>query len=203
MPDDDAVEAKKRPRKAPKKVAPPAGAPETNAPEAAAADSPESDGQDAPTKPWFRRAGRALVRPAVLWGGLAALVIAGNVWMYVLVQGWRSEDESLRDEVRASAQTVAESEATIAYHSAMLDLLDSQAQAAADWTTDTEASRDEQEVIADGYKDAVLSYITCSDERAAAIAVGWANHSDAAHVAAANAACAAAAATLNTLKAGE
>jgi hypothetical protein len=211
VPKDEAPEAKK-PRRASastKKAEDAAPAPKkddaTTATAASAATETEAAGaaEAAPRPSWIRRAGRAVVKPVVLWSAVAALVVAGNAWMYVLVQGWRAEDETLRDEIRASAESVAQSDAAIAYHSSMLDLIDSQTQAAEDWTTSTEASRDEEVAIADGYKEVVLDYITCSNERSAAIKTAWANGNDAAHKAAASKACSAAAAKLKTLKGGE
>ena len=168
------------------------------------AAAPEGDAlqNDAATAPRKRSILRRIFRPWVVTALVTAFIIAGNLWMYLLLDGWRTEDRELREAAHAAAASVGEANAVIESQEAMLALLASQAQAAQDRATELDDQIAAKKDISDGYKNAALAYERCGDKRAEAIATLWAGGSASALVAAADAECAAAEAQLNALEGG-
>ncbi len=151
-----------------------------------------------PQRSLFRR----ILRPWVVMSLLAVVVIAGNAWMFLTIDGWRTEDAKLREAARVAANSVGASNATIESQSEMMALLKKQADAAAAWSTDLGSDIDAAKELSDAYKGVALGFERCGDERAQAIAALWASRSASALTAAADADCAAAQAQLDALAGG-
>ncbi len=145
---------------------------------------------------------RRVVRPAIAWGVAGVLVVAGNVWMYRVIDGWRAEEASLREQARASGDSIGVSDGTIAFQVNVLALLARQSGAAQAWSTTLQAEADAQAANADAYKEVALGFERCGDQRAAAIAAIWAGASGSAAIASADAECSAAQQQLDALAAG-
>jgi hypothetical protein len=145
---------------------------------------------------------RRIFRPWVVIAIVTAFIVAGNVWMYLLVDGWRMEDRELRASAHATATSIGEANAVIESQEAMLALLASQAEAAQDRAAELDGEIAAKKEVSDGYKAAALAYERCGDKRAEAIAALWSGGSASALVAAADAECAAAQAQLSALEGG-
>lgn len=145
---------------------------------------------------------RRVFRPAVVWGIVGAVVVAGNVWMYLLIDGWRTDEAVLREQARASGNSIGESDATIAFQSNVLALLGGQSGAAQAWLMTLQTEADAEAARADAYKEVALGFERCGDQRAAAIAALWAGGSGSSSIASANAECSTAQAQLDALAAG-
>ena len=145
---------------------------------------------------------RRIFRPWVVIAIVTAFIVAGNVWMYLLVDGWRTEDRELRESAHVAAASIGEANAVIESQEAMLALLASQAEAAQDWATELDGQIAAKKEISDGYKNVALAYERCGDKRAEAIAALWSGGSASALIAAADAECAAAQAQLSALEGG-
>jgi hypothetical protein len=133
---------------------------------------------------------------------IAAAFIAGNVWMYVLIDGWRAEDQELREAAHVAAASIGDKNAVIETQDAMLALLANQSEAAKAWAIELDGQIAAKKEVSDGYKNAALSFERCGDKRAAAIATLWSGGSANALIDAANAECAAAQAQLSAIEGG-
>jgi hypothetical protein len=169
----------------------------TPATQAAAAVEP-SDDVATPKRSLFRR----VFRPALVWGIVGALVVAGNAWMYVVVDGWRADEAGLREQARASGSSIGESDATIAFQSNVLALLGRQSGAAQARLTTLQTEADAEAARAEAYKEVALGFERCGDQRAAAIAAIWAGGSGSSSISSANAECSSAQQQLDALAAG-
>jgi hypothetical protein len=145
---------------------------------------------------------RRIFRPAVVWGIAGALVVAGNVWMHWAVDGWRADEAVLREQARTSGNSIGASDATIAFQSNVLALLERQSGAAQAWSTTLQAEADAEAARADAYKEVALGFERCGDQRAVAIADLWAGGTGSSSIASANAECSLAQEQLDALAAG-
>ena len=145
---------------------------------------------------------RRIFRPAVVWSIVGAIVVAGNVWMYVIIDGWRADEAGLREQAGVSANSIEASDATIAFQSDVLSLLAGQSNAATAWSVTLQDEADAATARADAYKEVGLGFERCGDRRAEAIAAIWAGGSGSASLAAADAECSAAQQALDALVAG-
>ncbi len=157
----------------------------------------------APEAPPKRGFFRSVFRPAVVWSLVAALIIAGDAWMFVTVRGWSGEEASLRHDARRSAAKIAGYDAILASQSELLDVLQAQSQDAQDYNANLHLDAQAESDASDIFKQAALAYKRCGDQRAAAIAAAWVGNSTSTQIAAANAECATAKTLLATATAGD
>ncbi len=133
---------------------------------------------------------------------MAAIVVGGDAWMYVILRGWSAEETNLRADNRLLAESAEESNATLATQADLLALVEKQSAAATDRSSTIDQERASVKETADSYKNAALAYEKCADTRAAAISLAWSGRSTAAKKAAANASCATGDSLLAAIKAG-
>jgi hypothetical protein len=166
------------------------------------AAAPVAAAPDAAIVPRKRSLLRRIFRPWVVLTIVAAAFVAGNVWMYLLVDGWRAEDRELREAAHIAADSIGEKDAVIETQDATLALLASQSEAAKDWAIELDGQIAAKKEVSDGYKNAALAFERCGDTRAEAIASLWSGGSASDLIDAANAECAAAEAQLSALEGG-
>ncbi len=181
----------------PPPTAPAAFPPPMPPPTAPAAFPPPTDAS-APRRGLLRR----IFRPAVVWSLGAVVVVAGNAWMYHVVDQWRAEDAGLRQQASVAGDSIGESNATLASGEELLALLTSQSDAAATRAAELEAESTALQDQTTAYKDAALGFERCADGRASAITTVLSGGSGSGQSAAADAECASAQQQLDALATG-
>ncbi|HEX7589814.1 MAG TPA: hypothetical protein VF362_02430, partial [Demequinaceae bacterium] len=94
-------------------------------PQSSGLEAPATMDAPAPRSGLLRR----IFRPAVVWTLGALVVVAGNAWMYHVIDGWRAEDAALRHRATVAGNSVGESNASLAGGAELLGLLKSQSDA--------------------------------------------------------------------------